>query len=111
MNDTMSLVLATTVLAIGGLGLYMFKSSEDDYDEQPHKKGGKKGKSNSDEYSEDFMNTSSWWGNSDADEPSDDESLEDLEDEEEPEPAPTPRKRAANKTQRNRKSGGSRRRY
>jgi hypothetical protein len=30
MNDTMSLLLATGVLATCGLGLYMFKSSEDD---------------------------------------------------------------------------------
>lgn len=29
MNETMSLVLATTILAIGGLGLYMYKQSDD----------------------------------------------------------------------------------
>ena len=29
MNETMSLVLATTILAIGGLGLYMYKTSDE----------------------------------------------------------------------------------
>ncbi len=29
MNETMSLVLATTILALGGLGLYMYKQSDD----------------------------------------------------------------------------------
>ena len=28
MNDTMSLFLATAILAIGGLGLYMYKSTD-----------------------------------------------------------------------------------
>ena len=35
MNDTMSLLLATTILAAGGLGLYMYKSTDG------NKKGGK----------------------------------------------------------------------
>ena len=29
MNDSMSMLLATSILALGGLGLYMFKSSDD----------------------------------------------------------------------------------
>ena len=29
MNETMSLLLATSILAIGGLGLYMYKQSDD----------------------------------------------------------------------------------
>jgi hypothetical protein len=34
MNETMSLVLATAILAIGGVGLYMYKQSDDvKYDE------------------------------------------------------------------------------
>ena len=37
MNETMSLVLATAILAIGGVGLFMYKQSDDDkgvkYDE------------------------------------------------------------------------------
>ena len=34
MNDVKSLLIATTVLAIGGLGLYMYKSEEDNFDDQ-----------------------------------------------------------------------------
>ena len=30
MNETMSLVLATAILAIGGLGLYMYKQTDDE---------------------------------------------------------------------------------
>ena len=29
MNETMTLVLATTILALGGLGLFMYKQSDD----------------------------------------------------------------------------------
>ena len=32
MNDIKSLLIATTVLAIGGLGLYMYKSEESELD-------------------------------------------------------------------------------
>lgn len=61
MNDTMSLVLATVVLATGGLGLYMFKSSNED------QKGGE-------EYDEDSLfGSGSFWGDGDEDE---DEKLE-----------------------------------
>ena len=35
MNETISLLLATAFLAIGGLGLYIYKTSDDD-----NKKGG-----------------------------------------------------------------------
>jgi len=43
MQDTMSLLIATTILAVGGLGLYMYKTSDiqqddgDDYDEDNFK--------------------------------------------------------------------------
>jgi len=33
MNDVKSLLIATTVLAIGGLGLYMYKSEESELDD------------------------------------------------------------------------------
>ena len=33
MNDIKSLLIATTVLAIGGLGLYMYKSENDEFDD------------------------------------------------------------------------------
>ena len=54
MNDTMSLLLATTILAVGGIGLYMYKSD----DEQ---KGGE-------EYNEDSLFSSrDFWGSSNSD--------------------------------------------
>jgi hypothetical protein len=84
MNDTMSLLLATAILAAGGLGLIMYKSSDDD-------------KSDSD-YDEDILFAS--------DENLDNEYVDDFIDYE---PRPY-RSRSGNKTKRNRKSGSARRR-
>lgn len=41
MNETMSLVLATAILAIGGLGLYMYKQPDNDfnYDDDDNSSG------------------------------------------------------------------------
>jgi hypothetical protein len=56
-NDTLTLFLATSILAIGGVGLYMFNS-----DNTPHVAGKKKRTSeqyvsnNHDEYNEDEYN-------------------------------------------------------
>ena len=93
MNDSMSILLATTILALGGLGLYMYKSSDDT------QKGG------DEEYDEGSIFGGNFWGTSD--DKDDDEKLEeDLDDEDF-----KPRKRNT-KTQKNRKSTGtSRRRY
>ena len=93
----MSLLLATTILALGGLGLYMFKSSEE------NQKGG------DEEYNEDGLFGSgslfNWGGQSEDKE----EELEEVPNDDEDDYRP--RKKAA-KTQRNRKqSGSSRRRY
>ena len=44
MNETMSLLLATAVLAVGGLGLYMYKNND-------NQKGG----DDSDHYDEDEL--------------------------------------------------------
>ena len=50
MNDTMSLLLATTILAVGGLGLFMYKNSDDK-------------ESSGDDYNEDSLfNMGSFWG-------------------------------------------------
>lgn len=97
MNETMSLLLATTVLALGGLGLYMFKSSDE------NQKGG------DEDYNEEGLfgssNLFNWGGESENKEVKEDDS--EIEDEEEYKP----RKRAA-KTHKNRKTtGSSRRRY
>ena len=49
MNDTMSLLLATGILAVGGLGLFMYKSGSDDKEpeeyEPPKRSRGSKTKS------------------------------------------------------------------
>jgi hypothetical protein len=108
MNDSMSILLATTVLALGGLGLYMFKSSDD------NQIGG------DEEYNEDgLFSSDSLFGSGKAtfgssslfnwmsdDNIDDEDKLEEFEEEEY-----KPRKRGP-KTLKNRKStGNSRRRY
>ena len=99
MNDTMSLLLATTILAFGGLGLYMYKSSHDAEN------------NGADEYNEEGLfglDLLNWGGKSEDKE--EDEYAEEL-DENDVEEEYKPRKRTS-KTQRNRKtSGSSRRRY
>jgi hypothetical protein len=101
MNDNMSIFLATTILALGGLGLYMFKSSDD------KQTGG-----DDEEYNEEslFDPTNSigsffnWGSKNDVE---DDDKLEEIEDDDDYKP----RKRGP-KTLKNRKStGNSRRRY
>jgi len=82
MNETMSLLLATAILAAGGIGLFMLKSDDNDYKED-------------DNYTEDII----------LDE------LEDLDDDYDYDYDYKPKAKPSNKTKRNRKSGGSRRRY
>jgi hypothetical protein len=91
MNDTMSLLLATAILAAGGLGLYMYKSPDE------AQKGGE-------DYDEDnLFGSGSFWGSKKEEETEEDLDLDDYE--------PKPRQRS-NKTKRNRKSSGlSKRRY
>lgn len=88
MRETISLLLATTVLGLGGLGLYLFKTNES--------KGG------GSDYDEDeiFKNDKA-----EADYSVDDE--EDYDDEEYDKKA---RKRTG-KTKRSRKASGTKRRY
>jgi hypothetical protein len=84
MNETMSLLLATAILAAGGIGLFMLKSNDDGtYDDE--------------EIELDEI-----------------EELDDLDLDEEDEYDDydyKPKSKGANKTKRNRKSGGSRKRY
>ena len=93
MNDSISILLATTILALGGLGLYMYKTSDD-----------KEEKSENDKhYNEDSIFGSNFWGSNQED------LEEDLNLEEEEDYKP---RRRGGKTQRNRKTtGSSRRRY
>ncbi len=100
MNDSMSILLATTFLALGGLGLYMFKSSDDT------QSGG------DEEYNEDgLFNSEGLFGsgslfNWGSDDNIDDDKLEEVHEEEF-----KPRKKSP-KTLKNRKAtGNSRRRY
>jgi hypothetical protein len=119
----MSILLATTVLALGGLGLYMFKS---DKPNKTDKINNKKKHTHTeyddnyedevdDDYNEDgLFGSSSFfnWGSSEE-EPKEDEHVDDnLEElEEDYEEEYKPRKRAT-KTHKNRKStGNSRRKY
>jgi hypothetical protein len=93
MNDTMSLLLATTILSLGGLGLYMLKSDDEE-------KGGE-------EYNEDnLFGSGSFWGSSNETE----EPVE-VEDEEEPQFYEPKVKTRGGKTKRNRKTSGTKRRY
>jgi len=110
MNDTMSLVLATTILATGGLCLYMYKSSNEDEqacDEDYYAEDNNE--DNSFSFSN-FFNTNDEKNNENEDDyEKNDEYDEDDEDELEIY-EPKTRQRGG-KTKRNRKSSGSKRRY
>lgn len=91
MNESMSILLATSILALGGLGLYMYKSADDD-----NQKDG------DNEYDENNLFGSNFWGTTDKDDEKIEEDLEEFK----------PRKRVGGKTQKNKKlTGSSRRRY
>ena len=93
MKDTMSLLLAAAILATGGLGLYMFKSPDDE------QKGGE-------EYNEDSLfGSGSFWGSSNK---SDDEVEENFDDSSFHQPKVRSR---GSKTKRSRKTSGTKRRY
>lgn len=94
MNDSMSILLATTILAFGGLGLYMYKSSNKDEEYEEY----------DDNYNEEGLFGGNFWGSKDDN----DKNLDEYSEEEE---NIKPRRKPA-KTQRNRKSTGtSRRKY
>jgi hypothetical protein len=100
MNDTMSLLLATTILAAGGLGLYMYKSTDG------NKKGGK--------YEDDVYDEGSLFGSGSLWGPNDDENVDaDVnEDEDYDEEVYEPKRRTkASKTKRRKTGGGTKRRY
>jgi len=93
----MSLILATSILAIGGLGLYMFKNNTEEYE----------GGNGNDENDEGFFG-SNFFGNSEQDEELvEDHDLEDDEDYDEYKP----KSKKGGKTKRNKKVGGTKRRY
>ena len=93
MNDTMSLLLATGILAVGGLGLFMYKSGSGD-------------KSYNEKDDESMFDLRSYFGNS-----NDDEEDEDEDEEEEPEYYEPPKRSRGSKTKSARKTSGTKRRY
>lgn len=101
MNDSMSILLATTVLALGGLGLYMYKldKSTDDNDTVDDDFSVDDSVSDTNIFSK-FFN----WDDKTEEEP--DEILDNYEEEEY-----VPRKRSNTKTHKNKKTGSSRRKY
>jgi hypothetical protein len=106
----MSLLLATSILALGGVGFYMYKSSDHEYNG-----------SDESSYDEDnlFDGSSSFWGSNEDDEADVDENeYKNFQEEPEPEPyyEPEPKVRARGgktktKTKRNTRNVGSKRRY
>jgi hypothetical protein len=93
MKDTLSLLLAATILAAGGVGLYMFKSPDDE------QRGGE-------EYNEDSLfGSGSFWGSNKSE---DDAEQEDFKEDDYYEPKAKPR---GGRTKRNRRGSGTKRRY
>ena len=111
MNDSMSVLLASTLLAMGGVGLYLYKASNDD-DSNDYE-------DNYVEHDQEGLFDRFWKGGDDDDDEDDDDDDElstisddlSLSDDEESIEKPK-KKRTNNKTKRNRKSGGtSKRKY
>lgn len=100
MNDSMSILLATTILAMGGFGLYMYKDSHNSEDVEK------------DNYNEDSLFGANFWGGSEEiTTKSDSEDEEYNNEDDEIKRDYKPRKKTV-KTQKNKKTiGTSRRRY
>ena len=102
MNDTMSLLLATGILAVGGLGLFMYKNNSDDNDSD----------SNNDDKNSLFdFDLRSFFGNSDKDDEDKNEYDDNYDTESEPEFYEPPKRTRGSKTKCNRKNVGTKRRY
>lgn len=92
MNDTMSLLVATAILTIGGVGLYMYKSSDETQNDE------------SDNNEDSFFNSKNFFSSEDDDS---DVVEEDVSEVYEPKVVRT----RGGKTKRNKKSAGTKRRY
>jgi hypothetical protein len=107
MNDSMSILLATTILALGGLGLYVYRTNHEEQNGGDNVDDDKEAK-----YGEESIFSSVnlfKWGGSEEDNDKDEDVIVDEELEEN---EVKTRKRNNVKTQRNRKpSSSSRRRY
>ena len=95
MNETLSLIAVTTLLAIGGLGLFMFKSSEEDEEKEVRNTNGSMKLKD-----EDWLGSINIWGNNNQEEEEDEISEQKVKP-----------KNSSLKTKRNRKSFGTKRRY
>jgi hypothetical protein len=100
MNDTMSLLLATGILAVGGLGLIMYKTGSNEKDDNEYEKDDSENDNNG------LFDLRSYFGNSNED---------DSENEEykykEPEVYEQPKRSRGSKTKSSRKNTGTKRRY
>lgn len=107
MNDSMSILLATTILALGGLGLYVYRTNHEEQNGGDNLDCDKEEK-----YGEEsiFSSVNLFnWGGSEEDKEKDEDVV--LDEESEDHEVKT-RKRNTAKTQRNKKqSGSSKRRY
>lgn len=103
MNDTMSLLLATTILATGGVCLYMYKNNNNEEE------------SGDTEYNENnlFDGLGNFFSlNENESDPNETHIEEYNEDDLDFEPEQKPKQRGgAGKTKRNRRTGGTKRRY
>ena len=102
MNETMSLLIATAILATGGVGLYMYKSSENEPIEDRESEETEREKKEKDSDDVSFFGKGGFFSSSSGDEEEDTEEHIRYE--------PKPKARSV-KTKRNRRSGGTKRRY
>jgi hypothetical protein len=97
MNDTMSLILATSILAIGGLGMYMYKNSTEDQEDAGENDDG-------------FFGSNFFSNDADDNELEEDRDMED-DDDYDDDYKPRSKRGGGAKTKRNKKAGGTKRRY
>lgn len=112
MNDSMSILLATTILALGGFGLYVYRTNHEEQNGGDNLDGDKEDKSREESIFSSVNNLFNW-GESEEDNDKDKEKDQDVVlDEELEDYEVKTRKRNTAKTQRNKKqSGSSKRRY
>jgi hypothetical protein len=98
MNDTMSLLLATGILAVGGLGLIMYKTGSNENDDNEN--------DDNENENDGFFDLRSYFGNSNEDDGDNEEYKY-----EEPEVYEQPKRSRGSKTKSTRKNTGTKRRF
>jgi hypothetical protein len=115
MNDSMSILLATTILGLGGLGLYMYRTRHDEEDNNDNQDTHDKEEKCDEEGIFGLSNLLNWGDSVDKDKNENENEVIGQDHLLESEPEEThikSRKKNTTKTQRNKKStGSSRRRY